>query len=94
MSFTHLTTLAGQKFGKIILDLNQLGAVRKFMHSSLIFEFLYESWTRMATGCPKTPLGDALDFIDDLILMTYSMIRATNDPMKEQKAIPVLQNET
>ncbi|EGT58527.1 hypothetical protein CAEBREN_09038 [Caenorhabditis brenneri] len=30
-----------------------------------------------------TALGDAPDFIDDLIQMTYSMIRATNDPMKE-----------
>ncbi|EGT42342.1 hypothetical protein CAEBREN_01363 [Caenorhabditis brenneri] len=47
------------------------------------------NFSKLDQSTPYTALGDAPDFIDDLIQMTYSMIRVTNDPMKEQKAIPL-----
>ncbi|EGT58590.1 hypothetical protein CAEBREN_02722 [Caenorhabditis brenneri] len=43
------------------------------------------NFAKLDHATPYTALGDAPDFIDDLIQMTYSMIRATNDPMSEFK---------
>ncbi|EGT58450.1 hypothetical protein CAEBREN_22349 [Caenorhabditis brenneri] len=43
------------------------------------------NFSKLDHSTPYTALGDGPDFIDDLIQMTYSMIRATNDPMKEFK---------
>ncbi|CAL2052105.1 unnamed protein product [Caenorhabditis brenneri] len=43
------------------------------------------NFSKLDHATPYTALGDAPDFIDDLIQMTYSMIRATNDPMAEFK---------
>ncbi|EGT34914.1 hypothetical protein CAEBREN_13869 [Caenorhabditis brenneri] len=43
------------------------------------------NFAKLDHATPYTALGDAPDFIDDLIQMTYSMIRATNDPMTEFK---------
>ncbi|CAL2048218.1 unnamed protein product [Caenorhabditis brenneri] len=43
------------------------------------------NFSKLDHSTPYTALGDAPDYIDDLIQMTYSMIRATNDPMTEFK---------